>query len=125
MVRLIVRCLSCESEISFFSHSTDRASLARENGEYLPLRCKKCGSQHKYDVNNVSACFSQLWNLLLVILTILSTACLVYYLSVNYWGKSFYSFVIIPMVSGIPATIYITLLNHENKKVRLFNQYRI
>jgi hypothetical protein len=119
-----VICKNCKKSITVRSWANDRVELAREKGEFFNLKCKSCGEVHEYNVNEVSANTSSLFNSLLFITVLVIMAILGYYLFNNFWGKSFYMIFALPIAIAIPGMIYFTYVKSQNGKVRDFNRFR-
>jgi hypothetical protein len=119
-----VICKNCKKSITVRSWANDRVELAREKGEFFNLKCKSCGEVHEYNVNEVSANTSSLFNSLLFITVLVIMAILGYYLFNNFWGKPFYMIFALPIAIAIPGMIYFTYVKSQNGKVRDFNRFR-
>ena len=124
-MRLSVICNECGRTIKVQSFAQDRVELSRLMGEEINLKCKKCGNIKKYHVNKITASMSNLLSMLLFILVFLFTFIIGFYLIKQYWGRSVYLVIVIPLAMSLPSFLYFTFTKSVNKSVRLFNRYRI
>jgi hypothetical protein len=119
-----VYCKNCNYTNTIRSNSIDRVELEKEYTNNIEVTCLSCNETHIYNVNNVFATLNKGWHLFLTVITLFATVIVAYYILSNYWGKSFYIYLVAPSISSIPSMIYFVYLKNERKKVRLFNRYR-
>lgn len=123
-MRLFFICKKCGNNNTLKWTFGDRGSLQRKKGDSFELTCSSCGRKIRYEPNDIKASSYGLINALLFIVTLALTLFLGWYLFQNYWGKSFYAIVLIPLGMLIPSMLYFTYIKSENKKVQIFNSYR-
>lgn len=117
-----VLCKNCKQEICVRGWSDEWEDFSREKGETFELNCKKCGKSCEYRIYDVYAVVNSMLNLFLFFIVLVLIGVIVYYLYISYWGKSFYAYIVIPIVIAIPVKIYFTYIKSESIKVRNFNR---
>lgn len=121
-MKKIFLCKKCHSEQRIWSMAQTRLELSKEKGDVFMHNCKKCGRTDKYSVYDVTAERSILIESILLALMFAVSITLGVIAYMKYWGKSFYSYSIIPLSMCIPSVIYLTYIRSQNEKIHLFNR---
>lgn len=126
-MKLIVYCKKCSKEIKIKSTSSDRVELEKKLGKTFDKTCPHCNHKNHFHVNQVFAKVS-VTPLLVFILSIICTFLTVWYFyTKNYLNLHYilYNGGLIPFAIIIPISIYFIINKNSNKKVSLFNRYKL
>lgn len=121
-MKIIITCKNCKEPIYVKAKASDRVELSKKMGRTFQMKCGSCNSANVYSVNDVKATASKFFDLLFLIMLIVS-GIIGYILFVHYWDTSIYLFYIIPMAVAIPGLIFFSLSKVQNNKIRTFNSY--
>jgi len=121
-MKKIVFCKQCRESIHLKTKALDRVELSMKIGRTFSLKCNSCNSNNMYSVNDVKATASKFFDLLFLIMLIVS-GIIGYILFVHYWNTSIYLFYVIPMAVAIPGLIFFKLSKVQNQKISSFNSF--
>lgn len=125
-MRLYTNCQNCKEEIRFSSREPDRVELSRSKGNELELTCRHCSETNLYHLNRIKATENKIALLIGLVIFFVGTP-LTIFLIWDYLFRFTYIYVIAGLVGliGIPFLIYSIIEKEQEKKVRLFNNYKI
>lgn len=115
-------CKNCKKEIPFRSYLNEYFGYSTKKDETFKVTCDKCGKTNEYYLRDIYAVSNDLLNLLILLILLVIIGLAVYFLCLDYWGQTFYIYIIIPLVIAIPMKIYFTYLKSESTKIRDFNR---
>ena len=125
---LQTQCNQCGKTIRFHSFATDRLELSRlKKFKQIDLKCKKCGSVDKYDINKIYARFR-------LIKLISITLMLVYFilliiLTPRFWEKIWelpaMGIVVLASLLLTPFVVFIMINNNIESSQSRFNSSKI
>jgi predicted nucleic-acid-binding Zn-ribbon protein len=116
-------CQACQEEIYLKSSAQDRGDLAIERNEFFQIECLHCGERQEVHVNMIKAKKSQ-WIMLLAYSILMIGTPIVFWLIWPYVMHPSGDVGLIGVVV-IPFAVYKTISKSEEKRVRVFNEYRI
>jgi hypothetical protein len=119
-------CNSCKNTIKLPFSEFSRADIAMKKGDFIELRCNKCYNKDKYHLNNIMAKKSPIAVIISLIIFILGTPLLLYFLG-DYFFRTTNLKVIGLLIGivGIPTIMYNLINKEEQKKVSGFNSFKI
>lgn len=117
-----VMCKNCRKEITIRTCSNSCDDFSVSARKTLKITCKKCGKVCKYDDRDVYAVPNGLLNLLIFFIVLAVIGTMGYFWCHCYLGKTFYTYIVLPIIVAIPVMIYSTYLKSENTKIRNFNR---
>ena len=115
-------CKNCRTEITIRTYSNSCDDFSTSERKTLKITCKKCGKACKYDDRDVYAVQNSLLNLLILLIVLVVIGIMGYFWCHSYLGKTFYTYIVLPIIVAIPVMIYSTYLKSENAKIRNFNR---
>ena len=119
-------CNSCKETIKLPFSEFSRADIAIKRGNNIELCCNKCYHKDKYHLNNINAKKSPFITILSLVILILGTPMLFYYLG-DYFFKvnSIKTIIILIGIIGMPTIFYNILNKDEQRKVTNFNSFKV
>jgi|GEM_PF-961314 len=115
---LEIYCTKCLKFFSINKKAKDRRELLEEIGEYFHIRCKKCGYEREYHVNDVKARSSFNINILGTLVGLVILVCM----TVFFWNQG-----VITNVGIILGAVIILASNRSmmTSNEVAFNKYKI
>lgn len=119
-------CKKCKSKIVFRTMETDRISMSMSKGKFITLKCKQCGLQSKYHLNELEALKNRLFLIIALLVFIIGTVItFTWTVKVLYQVSNIYLAAGIGGLIGIPFFVYSTIQKGIENKVRTFNSMKI
>lgn len=121
---LFCSCTNCKSEIKIKFKARDRGELIKDYGNRLSIICDNCKESIEISPNNVHARINNLSGFAFPILFI----CMIFVgvsLFLRFGTKSIYVPNAILVGCFIPFGLYFVYISEEQKKVRIFNSFRV
>lgn len=125
-MKLHTKCANCKSEAEFRKVHATRVTLAMAEGDFISVKCKKCGALNQPHVDEVYAKYPGTKLILVggvlfvVSLMFVLVPLLVY--QTNMAGLGFAKFMALPIV---PVVVYGIYQREKHKQVSAFNKHKL
>jgi hypothetical protein len=122
MIRIFSKCPDCSTENSMLTLQDTRLELKMEKGDSIQLRCKNCGQNHQYSINDFRAAGPG-WIPLAATLFILLELVLVFF-KLFVWEHDIRAYYAMGAGVLIPG-IAIALERGSQRKANAFNHHKV
>lgn len=124
---LVFKCTGCKKPNRLNKVADDRVELAKQTGNSNTFKCKSCGMEKTYNVNDVIAKHGPLYNIFLcgmVIATAVILWIMIPWLD-DSSKKLVQKWLLLPVAVALPAIFFFNWLINENKRIRNFNKFKL
>lgn len=112
------KCKSCKAEIGYQTDANTRVEFAMQEGETVVMNCKNCGTNTKFQVDELYAKHS---NKPIVAASLVVLTGVIFILYLLFFSEGNYVFI----AFGLPFVIYFVLKKQDQRRVSDFNKRKV
>lgn len=125
-MRVYGKCKSCKAENHYWTSANTRVEFAMQDGEYIRLICKNCGTDTKFHVDDLYAKDSKIARITAGLIFLIGTPIVLFFVFPLFSGsRSHYVIYAIGSILLIPGIAYGIIQKQEYLRISSFNHRRL